>query len=231
MTRSCVVSFAPGAGGNFIGHVCQYVLDQSPFEIHDNGSCHYGNIVNWGHKITLNDSAQSIANEINEIQHSLPNTKKVVVTHCRNLRELSKYFNKLIWISFDHSDIKWLANVYQLKNNNSVYEHNYNNIKDLNWPSYSEFLLGQGSDAIKEEVVDRIYAETYKNWTWIVPADLINHSIYEIKFLKILEAEYNDVYNLCNFINPAVDKKIVDYVMEKWIFYKSKQQNLANKYL
>jgi hypothetical protein len=231
MTRSCVVSFAPGSGGNFIGHVCQYVLYQSPFEIQDNGSCHYGNIINWGEEIPLNDSAQSISNEINEIQHNLPITKKIVVTHCRNLKELSKYFNKLIWISFDYGDVELLAKTYQLKNNNIVYEHSYNNIKDSAWPSYSEFLLGRAEDAIKKEVFDRIYVETYKNWTWIVPADLINHSIYEIKFFKLFKAEYNDVYNLCKFIDPAVDQKIVDYVMKKWIFYKSKQQNLAGEYL
>lgn len=227
MFRPCVVSFAPGTGGNFVGNVCQYIIHGSMFKIANNGSCHTGNIVNWGEKsVVINDTPEAILNEINEIKNNLPETDLVVVTHSRNINELSKQFQKTIWISFTPDDIQMLLKQYKLKNNYTIYEHNYNNIKDPLWPEYGKFVAGEVSDFVKEEVNNKIYVEPYVKWQWILPKNIKKNLIFELPYSKILECNHDIIYNLCRFIDPKIKNHQLEYVFDQWQEYKNKQQTI-----
>lgn len=225
MFRPCVVSFAPGTGGNFVGHVCQYIIHGSTFKIADNGSCHSGNVVTWGvESVVINNTPEAVLNEINEIKNNLPETSSVVVTHSRNIDELSKQFIKTVWISFTLDDTEMLVHQYRLKNKYTVFEHNYNNIKDPSWPSYDKFVAGKVPDFIKQEVNNKIYVDPYIEWQWILPEHIKKSLIFELPYSKILDCDQNIIYNLCKFIDPEIDNQRLEYVIEQWNQYKNKQQ-------
>lgn len=225
MTRPCVVSFAPGSGGNFVGHICQHVIHGTKFVINNNGSCHAGKVVNWGHdSIVINNSIESVANEIKLIQTSAPDTDSVVVTHSRNIKELSAKFQRTVWISFSHNDIDTISSNFRGKNAHRVYEHSYNNIKDVNWPTYDQYLSGSVPPEIQTELHKRLYVDPYVDWTWIIPADFHAHKIFELPFSKVLTPEVSDVYNLCKFVDPNVDANRIQYVTQQWQDYCSKQK-------
>jgi len=224
VTHSCVVSFAPGSGGHFVGSVCQYLLYNTEIKILPTGSAHSGTVKFWGHPdLVLENSGEAISHEIVLIKNKLQVSQgKVMVTHSRNLWNLSKKFNKTIYINFSESDIESIAKKYISKNpGQEICESNYNNIKDQSWPSFDDFLLGKAEPYVYDEVNYSITRSVYENWVWIAPAILRLHNIHTIQFSDIHNNDLRWLFDLIEFLEISTNTDHLEYLKEAWHTYKN----------
>jgi len=221
-----VVSFAPGTSGHFIGAVCQFLLHNTTIKILSNGSCHTGAVESWGHpELVIENSGEAISHEIVLIKNKLQvSYNKVMVTHSRNLHDLSKKFNKTIYINFAESDVESIAKKYQHKNSGQeISESNYINIKDQSWPDYHDFLLGKADPCVYDEVRSIIYKSVYENWVWITPALHSFHNIHTIQFSDIHSDDLKWLLDLIEFLEVPTDTDHLEYLKETWDTYKKLQ--------
>lgn len=221
---SCVVSFAPGSSGHFVGSVCQYILHGTKFEIDQNGSCHHSHVKFWGgDQLILEPSAEGLIHEMATIKRlPVPNTR-VAVTHARNLYMLSEIFSKVIYISFTEQDVSEMVNKFQRKNQLShVSESNYNNIKGMDWPPYEIYLNGQAPDFVLDELNLATYKTSYEHWCWVMPALATQRNIHEIPFQNITKC-CDWIPSLCEFLSKPLTDSQLEYCNHQWQLYSNKQ--------
>jgi hypothetical protein len=225
MTTSCVVSFAPGSGGHFVGSICQYLLNGIKIVIQPTGSCH-GSVEFWGDPdMLLQHQGEAIAHEMMLIQKLKVDPTRVIVTHSRNLFSLREKFDKVVFINFYESDVDIISNKYQKKNfHQPISESSYNKIKDVSWPTYNDFLQGLAPDFIYAEINRRVTKQAYEEWVWIIPGLQKTNNIHKIEFSDIF---VNDglqwIYDLNEFLGAIMRSQQIEYIQESWYKYKKLQ--------
>lgn len=226
MTISCIISFAPGTGGHFVGAVCQHLLYGNKIKISSNGSCHDNNLEFLGHPdLVIENSGEAISHEIVTVRKKLAvSYSKVILTHSRNIWVLSEKINKVIYINFSESDVDLIAKKYANKNPSlDLGKDNYNNIKDPTWPSYEDFKNGKAESYVYNEVANLTSKGMYNDWVWIVPALQKYHNIYKIEFSDIFGQSNQWITKLINFLDVLPDPNCLSYVEESWKLYKKLQ--------
>lgn len=220
-----MVSFAPGTGGHFLGSVCQYLLYGNKIKILPDGSCHSGNVKHWGqYSVVIENSNNAILNELVSIQTKLtPSPTQVMVTHSRNIWALKEKFDKVIYIDFVESDIEKIVKKFKNKTDKIINEINYNNIKDIMWPSYEDFLQGKASQSVYDEIAQYDYKSVYVNWFWVLPALHQIHNVHQIQFSSLFGNNDQWVFDLIKFLNITVKQQDLDHIDESWKKYKSLQ--------
>jgi hypothetical protein len=225
MTKSCVVSFAPGSGGHFIGSVCQYILHGIEIIIQPTGSCH-GSVKSWGHpELLLQHSGEAISHEMVLIKKLHVDPTQIIVTHSRNLFSLKEKFDKVVYINFSESDLDAMSNKYKSKNlYQEIPEPNYNSIKDPSWPSYQDFLQGLAPDFVYNEINQLVTKTVYQEWVWIIPVLQKFNNIYKIEFSDIFNNDTPQwIFNLIDFLGVAIESEQLAHIKESWQKYKRVQ--------
>lgn len=227
MTPSCVVSFAPGTGGHFVGSVCQHMLHGVEIKIQPTGSCH-GNVMLWGHpELLLQHSGEAMCHEMVMIKKLPVVPGQTIVTHSRNLFSLKEKFDKVVYINFSESDVVKISNNYEHKNlHQAIPESNYNNIKDPMWPSYQDFLQGIAPGYVYDEVNQMVTSTVYQDWVWIIPALQKSNHIHKIEFVSIFDDHSQWIAKLTEFLEVDVSSTRLDHLDQSWKKYKELQQNL-----
>lgn len=224
MTKSCVVSFAPGSGGHFVGSVCQYILQGIDIMIEPNGSCH-GNVKLWGHpELLIQHSGEAISHEIVWIKKLQVDPDQVIVTHSRNLFSLKDKFDKVVYINFSESDIPAMSAKYENKNwKNTIPESNYIAVKDPSWPCYRDFLQGLAPSYVYDEIRKMLFTSVYQDWVWIVPVLEKAHSIHRIEFSDIFSNKDQWLVDLIAFLDESLDNNQLIHMKNSWEMYKQLQ--------
>jgi hypothetical protein len=233
--HSCVVSFAPGTAGHFIGGICQYLLYSSEIKINADGSCH-NNGTHWcTEPLVIENSGKAMSHEIETIHTSLmPVPNRVTVTHSRNLFELSKLYDKTIYIEFNEQDVDIISKKFQKKaltdyreplspNRKPIGESDYNNIKDASWPEYNVYAIGGAAEYIYQEIEFITSVGMYHDWSWLMPALTVSKCIKKVEFSNIFGREPTWIYDLAEFLAYNTATRSISYVIESWEKYKALQ--------
>ena len=216
----CVISFASGSGGHFIGNVVNWLLTQTDFNFSDVGSSHTSHVPYIDFQKMYRNNLGTVESTVNIIQQQYQTSVHVV--HWQDLDELGKHFDKVIWIKFDCDDIPTIAQRKITKTPSKILDaYEYNEIKVENKPSYESYLLGLVPSHV-QQAIDIARCSWYDLWLDFSPTSISNN-FFCVHFKEIVGENNTWIKNLAKFINQHATDDEIDFITSKWNQYQSLQ--------
>lgn len=188
--RNIIVCFPGGAGGHFVASVVNYLIHGKEFSIDQNGSMHSSTVMRYLDGYLLDDSMESIVQELVDIGR-LPNFD-LAVSHFRNIPALLKQNKKVVYIDIDANDIPEVARRLRMKMSQLINVDTYNILKGTEWPDYESYT----HDTVPEDV-NNFRIQFLKNWFYVVPVNKDN--VFKINFNEMCSEKW--VIELAKFLD------------------------------
>lgn len=173
----CVVAYAGGTGGNFVGQVIRYMHDSTPITILSSGSSHANAVQHY------NNPGITLSTE--EIMSHPAYDCAIAIGHFDDIRLLTSLFTKVVYIDFNKNDVDVLEKMYtNLRDKADLDISSINFYKYAagdSWPSYNEYNCNKDN---YQWITDEIYNISHNmEWEWCIDKDSKNTYVIDMREL------------------------------------------------